>query len=133
MGYRSDVSIIFYARGNSNDAGRNAILKLWFDENYPHYVATTEWCAAIRQKDDAIVIDYEQVKWYEGYDHVQAVIAALRKFDDTFDGFSPEGPFSWELVRIGEDDNDIEVDRGEYSDHLLYVSRSIRVDMVGID
>jgi len=87
----SDVSIIFYARGSSNDAGRNTLLKLWFDENYPHYVATTEWCAAIRQKEDAIVIDYEQVKWYESYDHVQAVIAALRKFDDTFDGFSPDG------------------------------------------
>jgi hypothetical protein len=133
MGYRSDVTIIFYARGTSKDAGRDTLLKLWFEENYPVAEAKGEWCAAIRHKFDAIIIEYEQVKWYEGYDHVQAVIAALRKFDDTFDGFSPEALFSWELIRIGEDDTDIEVDRGEYSDHLLYVSRSIRVDMAGID
>ena len=133
MGYRSDVTIIFYARGTSNDAGRNAILKLWFDENYPHYVATSEWCATIRQKDDAIIVDYDDVKWYEGYDHVQAVEAAIRKFDDTFRCGDEEGQYAHEFVRIGEEDADIETERSDYNDSLLYVSRSIRVDMAGID
>ncbi len=64
MGYRSDVTIIFYARGNSNDAGENAVLKLWFDENYPHYVATSEWCATIRQKDNAIIVKYRETRRY---------------------------------------------------------------------
>jgi len=133
MGYRSDVSIIFYARGNSNDAGRNTLLKLWFDENYPHYVATTEWCATIRHKDDAIVIDYDDVKWYEGYDHVQAVEAAIRKFDETFECDKEEGHYAHEFLRVGEEDTDIETERSDWNDHLLYVSRSIRVDMEGVD
>lgn len=133
MGYRSDVSIIFYARGSSNDAGRNTLLKLWFDENYPVAVAKDEWCAAIRQKDDAIVIDYEQVKWYPEYDHPKAVGDALHKFSETFNCEEDTTEFAWEMMRIGEEDADIETDRSDYNDHLLYVSRSIRVDMAGID
>ena len=145
MGYRSDVSIIFYARGSSyadtpqgrmplgNDAGRNALLKLWFDENYPVMVAKDEWCATIRHKDDAIIIDYEDVKWYDGYDHPKAVVDALHKFDETFKCGDDDGLFAWEMARVGEDDSDIEIDRSDWNDHLLYVSRSIRIDIVGID
>ena len=133
MGYRSDVSIIFYARGSSNDAGRNALLKLWFDENYPVMVAKDEWGATIRQKDDAIIVDYENVKWYDGYDHPKAVVDALHKFDETFKCGDDDGLFAWEMARVGEDDSDIEIDRSDWNDHLLYVSRSIRIDMVGID
>ena len=133
MGYRSDVSIIFYARGSSNDAGRNALLKLWFDENYPVMVAKDEWCATIRHKDDAIIIDYEDVKWYDGYDHPKAVVDALHKFDETFKCEEDSTEFAWEMARIGGDDSDIEIDRSDWNDHLLYVSRSIRIDIVGID
>ena len=133
MGYRSDVSIIFYARGNSNDAGRNTILKLWFDENYPIAVAKGEWCATIRHKDDGIIVDYEGVKWYESYDHPKAVGDALHKFSETFNCEEDTTDYAWEMVRIGEDDTDIEVDRSDYNDGLLYVSRSIRVDMEGVD
>ena len=133
MGYRSDVSIIFYARGSSNDAGRNALLKLWFDENYPVAEAKGEWCATIRHKEDAIIVDYEDVKWYGGYDHRKVVADTLDKFTDTFNCEEDSTEFAWEMARIGEDDSDIEIDRSDYSDHLLYVSRSIRVDMVGID
>ena len=133
MGYRSDVSIIFYARGSSNDAGRNALLKLWFDENYPVMVAKDEWGATIRQKEDAIIIDYDDVKWYDGYDHPKDVGDALRKFSETFNCEEDSTELAWEMVRIGEEDNDIETDRSDYNDYLLYVSRSIRVDMVGID
>ena len=133
MGYRSDVSIIFYARGNSNDAGRNTLLKLWFDENYPVMVAKDEWGATIRQKEDAIIVDYEDVKWYESYEHVIAVELAIRKFDDTFRCGDEDGQYAHEFLRVGEDDTDIEVERSDWNDHLLYVSRAIRVDLAGID
>ena len=133
MGYRSDVTIIFYARGNSNDAGRNALLKLWFDENYPVMVAKDEWGATIRQKDDAIIVDYEDVKWYHHHEHPKAVADALHKFSETFKCEDDDGPFAWEMARIGEEDADIETDRSDYNDGLLYVSRSIRVDMEGVD
>jgi len=133
MGYRSDVTIIFYARGTSNDAGRNAILKLWFDENYPVMVAKDEWCAIIRHKDDAIIVDYEDVKWYDGYVHPREVDAALKKFTETFNCDEPDSGYAWEMMRIGEEDADIDSERSDYNDGLLYVSRQIRVDLVGID
>lgn len=133
MGYRSDVTIIFYARGNSNDTGENAILKLWFDENYPVQDAKDAWCATIRQKDNAIIVDYEDVKWYDNYDHPKAVSDALHKFTETFGCDDDNARYAWEMVRIGEEDNDIETDRSDWNDHLLYVSRRICVDMVGID
>jgi hypothetical protein len=111
----------------------NAALKFWFEENYPVREAVDEWCANIRQKDGAIVVDYEDVKWYESYEHVIAVEAAIRKFDETFECDKEEGHYAHEFLRIGEDDTDIEVERSDWNDHLLYVSRAIRVDLVGID
>lgn len=133
MGYRSDLTLVFYARGNSNDAGENAVLKLWFDENYPVRDAKDEWCATIRQKDNAIIVDYEDVKWYENYDHMKQVAEARANFNETFKCDEPDTRHAWEMLRIGEEDNDIEADRSDYNDHLLYVSRQICVDMVGID
>ena len=133
MGYRSDVTIIFYARGNSNDAGENAILKLWFDENFPVMVAKGEWQASVRQKEDAIVVDYEDVRWYPEYDHPKAVDAALAKFTETFNCDEDGTRYAWEMMRIGEEDADIDSERSDYNDGLLYVSRQIRIDMVGVD
>jgi hypothetical protein len=133
MGYRSDVSIVFYGRGNGNDARLNTILKLWFDENYPVAVAKDEWCASIRQKDNAIVVDYHDVKWYDGYEHPKAVSDALRTFDETFRCNEPDARLAWEMVRIGEEDNDIETERSDYNDHILYVRRSIGIDLAGMD
>ena len=132
MGYRSDVSIIFYARGSSNDASANATLKFWFDETYPVREAE-EWGATIRKRDNAIVVDYEDVKWYESYEHVIAVELAIRKFDETFRCGDEDGQYAHEFLRVGEDDTDIEVERSDWNDHLLYVSRAIRVDLAGID
>jgi hypothetical protein len=133
MGYRSDVSIIFYARGNRNDAGENALLKLWFDENYPVQEAKDGWQASIRQKDNAIIVEYEDVKWYPSYDHVIAVGAAQAKFDETFKCDEEDTRYAWETARVGEEDNDIEIDRSDYCDGLFYVTRQIRIDMVGED
>jgi len=127
-GYTSNVTIAFYVRGAASDANSNETLNLWFDQNYPHYIAATEWEAQIeRQNDGRIIVQYERVEWREGKPHVQDVIAALRNFDDTFDGFAPDAPFAWEMVRLGQDTADIEIDQGEYSDQILYVRREVGV------
>ena len=133
MGYRSDLTLVFYARGNSNDAGENALLKLWFDENYPVAVAKDEWGASVRQKDNAIIVDYEDVEWYDNYDHPKAVSVALASYNETFKCDEDNARYAGEMLRIGEEDNDIETDRSDWNDHLLYVSRQIRIDMVGVD
>ena len=131
MGYRSEVTFVVSPR--KQEVVPFAALKLWFDENYPVMVAKDEWGATIRQKEDAIIVDYEDVKWYPEYIHPKDVGEALHKFTDTFKCEEDSTEFAWEMARVGEDDSDIEIDRSDYNDSLLYVSRSIRVDMAGID
>ncbi len=131
MGYRSDVSVVFYTL----DAERMplAALKLWFDENYPHEVAKAEWAAKIEEGDDYLLVNYTDVKWYDDYTHPKEVDAALRRFIETFDeGVSVETengpPAAYDFVRIGEDDNDTETDRSGWTDFRLSVKREIYFD-----
>jgi hypothetical protein len=128
MGYRSDVSVVFYTL----DAERLplAALKLWFDENYPHEGAKAEWAAKIEEGDDYLLVNYTAVKWGAGADHPKVVDAVLRRFIETFDeGVSVETengpPAAYDFVRIGEDDNDIETDRSGWTDYRLDVRREI--------
>jgi hypothetical protein len=137
MGYRSDVKIVFYLTNGCSESAEEfnakrgtttlpfAALKLWFDENYPHYVATSEWCAQIEHGKDYILLDYHDVKWYPSYDHVQAIESVFEKFSETFRSDERDHRAQYEFMRVGEEDNDIEVDRSSYADHRLCVERSI--------
>jgi hypothetical protein len=62
-----------------------------------------------------------------------AVGAAQAKFEETFKCDEWDTRYAWETARIGEEDNDIEIDRSDYGDGLFYVTRQIRIDMVGED
>jgi hypothetical protein len=137
MGYRSDVKIVFYLTHGCSDTTEEfnakrgtttlpfAALKLWFDENYPHYVATTEWCAQIEHGKDYILLTYHDVKWYPSYDHVQAIEAVFEKFTETFRSHERDHRAQYEIVRLGENDDDIERDCSDWSDGRLFVERSI--------
>jgi len=133
MGYRSDVKIVFYLTKGTIDSPPTednplvpfAALKLWFDENYPHYVATSEWCAQIEHGEDYILLTYHDVKWYPSYDHVQAIEAVFEKFSETFRSDERDHRAQYEFVRVGEDSNDIETDRSSYADHRLDVEHNI--------
>ena len=122
MGYRSDVTFAFYTR--NQEAVPFAALKLWFDENYPHSEATTEWEARIETGDGWITVEYRDVKWYPGYTHVDAVDRAVRTFIDTFEANDKDN-VAFEQVRVGEETDDIEEDRTNYCDYLLSVRREI--------
>jgi len=129
MGYRSDVVVAFYKRkGIQSDTVSTPALKLWFDENYPVKEATIEWDAKIEVGTDAVLVRYTSVKWYDGYKHVEAVQAALKRFDDTFDTISIESPAAYELVRIGENLNDIEHEHSDWCDWRLNARREIEFD-----
>ena len=127
MGYRSDVSIAFYTL----DAERLpfAALKLWFDENYPHEGAKAEWEAKIDEGDDYLLVNYIRVRWWHGADHPNDVNAALRRFTETFDteDAAEQGgaPAAYDLVRIGEEETDTEIDRSGWTHYRLDVSREI--------
>ena len=122
MGYRSDVSVVFYTR-NTEEVPFAAI-KFWFDENYPVKEATDEWCATIETGPYWVMVTYEDVKWYDGYTHVAAVRGALDSFAECFESedFDRTG---WEMVELGEQTDDIRETRSAYCDYLLGVQRSI--------
>ena len=131
MGYRSEVTFVFYTR--KQEAVPFAALKLWFDENYPHKEATTEWEAKIEtggyaeEPEDWIMVTYQDVKWYQGYSHVDAVDRAMQNFIDTFDANDKDN-VAFESIRIGEETEDIEEQRSGYSDYRLGVRREIYFD-----
>lgn len=131
MGYRSKVVFVFYTR--HQDQVPFAALKLWFDENYPHKEAVTEWEARIEtggyhdHTQDWIMVTYEDVKWYQGYNHVEAVDRAMQNFIDTFDA-NDRDSVAFESIRIGEETEDIEERRSDYADWRLGVRREIYFD-----
>jgi hypothetical protein len=129
MGYRSDVVVAFYKRKGmqSNDVS-TPVLKLWFDENYPIEEAKTEWFAKVEVGTDVVLVRYQDVKWYDGYKHVEAVEAALERFDATFDTTSSESPAAYEMLRIGENLDDIEHTHSDWPDWRLSARREIEFD-----
>ncbi len=135
MGYRSDVKIVFYLTKGTVDVPPTednplvpfAALKFWFEENYPVREAKDEWCAEIDYGEglDHILVTYTDVKWYSSYEHVMAVEALFGKFSDTFRSDERDHRAQYEIVRIGENDDDIERDCSDFADHRLYVVRDI--------
>lgn len=134
MGYRSDVSYLFYtgtrvvweANGANTREPRGsfALLKLWFDENYPKH----EY-AEITEGEDYIRVQYHDVKWYEGYEEVEAVKKAVESFDKCFNTDNHDQMTGmWEMVRIGENDDDVERSGSEHHEWRLTVRREITLD-----
>lgn len=134
MGYRSDVSYLFYtgthlvkgADGTHTrePIGSFAAVKLWFDENFPKH----EY-AEVTEGEDYIRVKYYDVKWYEGYDDVLAVNKAIESFEKCFNTDDYEQMAGlWEYVRIGESDDDVERGGSEHHDWRLNVRREITLD-----
>lgn len=128
MGYRSDITLVFYSRGSG--AIPYPALKLWFDENYPIKEALSEWEAKLETDEETyIMLTYQDVKWYPGYTHVEAVERALGLFCETFDAAGPEEfVAAYEFVRIGEETEDIVESRSDWSDYRLGVKREVYFD-----
>jgi hypothetical protein len=141
MGYRSEVDVVIYVPSDSDTA--YPLLKLWFDENYPHNEAKFDWGAEIKylQEDRAIMVYYNDVKWYEAYEHPQAVDKMFSEIDTLLDaltvttvkdGVSQDPnvtPFeiAYEFVRMGEEDQDIEINMSINADSVIAVNRSTEI------
>jgi len=120
MGYRSDVTYAFYTM--QPDIVPFAAIKLWFDENFPKYDFGT-----VDVGKDYIRVSYDNVKWYEAYPEVQAVNEALNMFAVAFEAGDKDNA-AWEMVRVGEETPDIEMDGSAYSQFRLGVNRDIVFD-----
>jgi hypothetical protein len=136
MSYRSDVQIVFYltqgcsgdlteANGNPHPMLTFPALKLWFEETYPIKEAKDEWSVEVEYGDDYILCIYTDVKWYSDFDHPNNVSTAFEKFSAAFRSDERDHRGQYEMVRIGENDDDINSDRSIYADCRIYVERSI--------
>jgi hypothetical protein len=129
MGYRSDVKIVFYLTEGTHEKPQPALpfaaLKLWFEETYPVKEAKEDWGVEIDYGEDYILLNYHDVKWYESYQHPQDVTQAFEKFSAAFRSDERDHRAQYEMVRIGEQDDDIERECSSYSDYRLCVERSI--------
>ena len=137
MGYRSDVRVAFYLTHGTSDsidefnAKRGtttlpfAALKLWFDETYPVKEAKEEWGATIEYGSDYITVSYQDVKWYEGYEHPNSVSEAFGMFSAAFRSDERDHRAQYEMVRVGEELDDIQKECSSYADWRINVERSI--------
>jgi hypothetical protein len=141
MGYRSEVDVVIYAPVSSETS--YPLLKLWFDENYPVKEATNEWEARITYDSESrgISVYYNDVKWYDHYEHMQAVEEVFKAIDAMLDampvttikdGVSQDPnviPFeiAWEFVRLGEEDQDTEIRMSANADAVIGVNRSTEI------
>jgi hypothetical protein len=132
MGYRSEVDVVIYAPVDSETS--YPLLKLWFDENYPHAVAKDEWGATITYDPDSrgIAVYYNDVKWYDTYEHPQQIENIFENIDQLLDEQSVAGDtkafnIAWEFVRLGEECQDTEIRMSTNADAVVAVNRSTEV------
>ena len=123
MGYRSDVILAvdkeivphFMAALSRNEEASRMVFK-HADDLIKDY-----------QGDGNMLIRWNGIKWYEGYEDISAIQAFVNNPGD----FGPEtvgdeGTAVWDcfkFIRIGEEPEDIELQGGGFYD--IYVERSI--------
>ena len=126
MGYRSDVTAVFYV----SNVEHFPMLKLWLSENFPMETFSEH----LRWFSRGMILEEHGIKWYYDYDEVKAFNEAVEKYLGLMymsaeDGDSPP-VFSYEFVRIGENYEDIETAyEGNSCEYLLGVSRSVTMDI----
>ena len=114
MGYRSDLLFAFYpvAPGDTS-------VSSWIEQHWPK-----DWCE-IEDADGMVLVRYSDVKWYADYEFVKAAVAATVAFDVAFSTDEEGATAHWEMVRIGEDDADIERDGSPFHQYCLSIHREI--------
>ena len=126
MGYRSDVTAIFYAPEKDWP-----VVKLWLDENRPNSIISegefNEYSNG-RHGVKGYYVEWDSVKWYDSYSDVQDFNSFVSNYITLFCAIK-EGKINgcYEFVRIGENYEDIEVQReGDYN-FVLEINRSVEV------
>jgi hypothetical protein len=83
MGYRSDVTIMMYPKNEKDFAA----LKLYVDETCPMSSRSLGG-----RGDKYLLLEFDGIKWYEGYEEVDVYTRAFSEWEDTFrDEADPEG------------------------------------------
>lgn len=128
MGYRSNVTFLIYGRPSGMDCFTMKHIHTAGDRNVFGTAMESAECftAWVSENTAYLLFEAEDWKWYSGYPAVDALGAFMRA--------SNEFGLAYEFIRIGEDDDDIEVERcgadgGQEVLYLLDLERSIRCDV----
>ena len=132
MGYRSQLTAIIYPDRPTDPLGHDEY-KVYVTEKYnalrflmgtKYEQIMDKWFggeASWDDKNQRLVFEMQDVKWYEGYEDVQAFEAMLIEVTEL--GYCSE------IMRVGEEINDIEHRTyGEDLQYLLNVERTITID-----
>jgi len=128
MGYRSDVTIVMYPKRKEDFAA----LKLYVDENLPDQFEVHEDNNHFEEGFRYLMLEFDSVKWYEGYEEVDVYTRAFSEWDTMFrDEYEPESGtlFHYEFLRIGDDMEDIVYDQSANSDPILEVERRAYINI----
>lgn len=122
MGYRSSVTVAIYP--DDRDQEKYATLKVLMGTTFKDAIAPFDEGCNWYDNKGVLVIEIGDVKWYDSFPDVQAFHQMLEDLTKGADG-GIEG-YNYEMIRLGEDDNDIDHSiGGEYTEGLLYVNREV--------
>lgn len=119
MGYRSDVAICIYGPKDKMTA---LVAAARIGGVMPDNDFGGLYMFDYDDSKHMIHAYYEEVKWYDGYDDVDIwteFLAKAAEFDD----------LSTEFVRIGENADDIEMERQGDCQWYLSTNRSVHIDL----
>ena len=132
MGYRSQVTAVIYPAVPEDPLGPDAF-KAYETEKYnalrvlmgtKFAQLMEEWFGGEAQWDDKnqrLVFEMQDVKWYDGYEDVKAFDTMLTEITEL--GYCSE------FIRIGEETDDIEHrSEGDGVKYILNVQRTITID-----
>jgi len=100
-------------------------VKLYVDENFPEDLK--ENLRPIKNSHyQGYMFEADGWKWYDSYPEIIAFNAFVSNFLELAE--QEEIVWAYEFVRIGEENDDIEENRSDYSDYQVSVERSIATD-----
>jgi len=119
MGYRSDVVALIYPVSGAECLSDYNKLKLLMNTTFKDLLEVWDKDFEWDDKHRALKFSVEHVKWYDGYPEVQQFGAFLTEINKL--------EYEYEIMRVGEEDTDIEYDSTGDAQGYLSVRREIEV------
>ena len=120
MGYRSEVTAIFYCH-NQDDYPS---MKLFVEENIG---GTFKEDITEEESNERKYIKFylEDVKWYDSYSDVIQFNKFIEAFVELADDDESKLTWAYEFVRFGEELNDIEVTESDGANNVMSIHRYV--------
>lgn len=119
MGYRSDVTALIYPVGGEDNLSEYNKLKLLMNTTFKDFFESWSEHFVWDDTHRALKFEIESVKWYDGYPDVERFGKFLSEIQDL--------EYEYEIIRVGEEDTDIEYDSTGDAQGYLSVRREIEV------